>query len=72
MPGSLTRPNRQRLVAHLAPPQEFPRDLDLHRLASQRPLQTGDLAPPLVCLGALPAALQALGAGREELLRATS
>jgi hypothetical protein len=50
-----------------ASPAEFPHDLDLHRLAAQRPLQPRDLTTQLVGLGALRAA-RALGPGREELL----
>jgi hypothetical protein len=52
----------------LPSPQEFPRDLDLHRLGAQRPLQPRDLAAQLVGLGALRLALQALGAGGQKLL----
>ena len=49
-------------------PARVPRDLDLHRLAAQRPLQPADLPAQLVGLGALGLARQALGAGGEELL----
>src|SRR5829696_2209714 len=49
-------------------PARVPRDLHLHRLASQRPLEPADLATQLVGLGALLAALQPLRAGRQELL----
>jgi hypothetical protein len=34
-------PSRQCLVAHLPPPQELPRDLNLDRLAAQGPLELG-------------------------------
>jgi hypothetical protein len=61
------RATRRRPVSLPAPP-EFPRDLDLHRHATQRPLEPRDLAAQLVGLGALGLALQPLGAGREELL----
>ena len=68
--GGLARPVRGtgRRARSLPAPQEFPRDLHLHRLAPQRPLELGDLAAQLVGLGALRLALQALGAGGEELL----
>jgi hypothetical protein len=46
----------------------LPRDLDLHRPATQRRLEPRDLAAQLVGLGALGLAPQPLGAGREELL----
>jgi hypothetical protein len=46
--------SRDRATRCLTPsPREFPRDLDLHRLAAQRPLQATDLAAQLVDLGAL-------------------
>jgi hypothetical protein len=49
-------------------PARVPRDLDLHRLAPQRPLQPRDLTTQVVGLGALALALHALGPGGEELL----
>jgi hypothetical protein len=54
---------RRRAVA-----PEFPRDLEFHRLAAQRPLEAGVLLAQLVELGAPGLAGQLLGAAGEEPL----
>src|SRR5215218_2047400 len=68
--NGLARPARGngRRACSLPSPQEFPRDLDLQRLAPQRPLELPDLAPELVGLAALGLATEPLGARGEELL----
>src|SRR5215218_802176 len=69
-PGGLARPARGtgRRACSLPAPQEFPRDLDLQRLATQRPLELPDLPAQLVGLGALGLATQPLRARGKELL----
>jgi hypothetical protein len=57
-----------RRARSLPAPQEFPRDLKLHRLAPERALEPPHLTAQLVELGPLGLARQPLGAGSQELL----